>query len=84
MNPNDFNSSEKYTWCYTMSDLRDMYDCLKLVDERFITEYGWALPNDIKVGDTFIIEDHNTEHGVKLLNSFTIPYQYIACFHANI
>lgn len=79
-----FNESTEYTWCYTMSDLRNMYDRLKLVDERFITEYGWALPNDIKVGDTFIIEDYNTEHGVKLLNSFTIPYQYMDYFHANI
>ncbi|AQW88907.1 hypothetical protein pEaSNUABM50_00381 [Erwinia phage pEa_SNUABM_50] len=83
MNPNDLNNSEKYTWCYTWSDLRENYDKLKLVNQEFIELHGFAIPDDVKVGDVFVVVELTEDHGTRVDRGFVIPRHYLDFFEAN-
>ncbi|QXO12629.1 hypothetical protein pEaSNUABM49_00387 [Erwinia phage pEa_SNUABM_49] len=79
MNPNDLNNSEKYTW----SDLRENYDKLKLVNQEFIELHGFAIPDDVKVGDVFVVVELTEDHGTRVDRGFVIPRHYLDFFEAN-
>ena len=80
MNP---NNSEDFTWCYTWSDLRETYDKLKLVNPEFIELYGFAIPDDVKVGDVFLVIELTDDGGTRVDRGFVIPREYLNFFEAN-
>ena len=83
MDPNYLNDSINFTWCYTWSDLRENYDKVKLVNPEFIELYGFAIPDDVKVGDVFSVTELTEDGGTRVDRGFVIPRQYLDFFEAN-